>query len=199
MRRIAALAIAVALLTPASARGADWAVAVDDNEYRPDVARPGVGDSVHWFRASGSDNQHNVEEDSRLFRSGGLTTGPIDFTVIFSGGTFHYFCVAHGNANGGMDGLVRVPAETRSTPSGLPFTVVWANSNTETGNVFDLKFKVGSGDWRTWLTDTTRFRRVFGADDDPVQVRDNREYRFRVRSQEGGDISRWSPVVLLVP
>jgi Tol biopolymer transport system component len=178
----------------------DWQplpVFVADNAFQPDIVRAGVGGQIRWERAEGAVNSHNIREDGQIFRSGDPTTDPIDFQRIFSAGTFHYYCEFHGAAV--MDGQVKIPVAIRAGPGGLPFTVRWASPATETGSLFDVMFRVGSGSWRTWKTNTSLGEAVFGANGRPVRLVDGRRYSFRARSQEGDAQSLWSPVRSFVP
>ena len=198
-RRFAVVLVALAVLVPvAPARGGTADVAIHDHYYAPATRRVAVGDSVHWFRAEDSNGFHNVREDGRLFWSGRSTGGPIDYRVVFSAGTFHYYCSTHGYPVevdlDGMEGFVRVPVLISSPPDGVTFTVRWATDAAETGNAYDVQFRVGSGNWRTWRTDSTNNRAVFGKDGQPVRVRAGIRYSFRARSQDGPNVSLWSPV-----
>jgi plastocyanin len=176
---------------PAAAGTAN--VDVADSAFSPDAIGNQVGDAVLWS-SDGTIFQHNVREDGQLFRSGAPTSMPFDFTVVFSAGTFHYYCEIHGSPDGGMDGLVRIPVAIARAPAGLPFTVVWATEASETGDSYEVQFRVGSGDWRRWRRNTTVLNGVFGRNRAPVRVRDGVRYSFRARSREGGVTSRWAPV-----
>jgi plastocyanin len=203
MRRFAVALVALGLLVPvAPANGGTAEVAIHDNYYSPAARRIVVGDSVHWFRAGDSNGFHNIREDGRLFWSGRSTGGPIDYRVVFSAGTFHYYCSTHGYPlevdDEGMEGLVRVPVSIYRPPSGLAFTVRWATDAAETGNAYDVQFRVGSSKWRTWKRDVTNNKGVFGRDAKPVRVRDGVRYSFRARSQDGPNLSGWSPVASLI-
>jgi plastocyanin len=204
-RRFAVVLVALGLLTPAeSARGGAAEIAILDNDFSPPSVRVAVGNSVHWSRAPDSTGPHNVREDGWLFEEPSTPTdGPIDVSVVFSAGTFHYFCETHGSPLGadetGMDGFVRVPVSISRRPAGLPFTVRWATDAAETGNAYDVQFRVGSGDWRTWKRDVTNNKGEFGRDAKPVRVRDGVRYTFRARSQDGPNVSGWSPVASLIP
>jgi len=104
----------------------------------------------------------------------------------------------HGFPGGGMDGVIKVRPSFDPVPSGRPFTVIWASSGTDTGEAFDVRFKRGSGDWRIWRNDTTRFQAVFGNHRRPVRVRLNQVYKFQVRSEKASNHSRrsdWSPTL----
>lgn len=197
-RGIAVVIMGIALLIPAPASGGTADVSIHDHYYSPSSRRVGVGDSVHWFRAGDSHGFHNVREDGRLFWSGRSTGGPIDYTVVFSAGTFHYYCSTHGYPLEvdleGMEGFVRVPVSISPLPGGLPFTVRWATEASVTGEAYDVQFRVGSGKWQTWKKDTATNKGVFGRDGKPVQVRDGARYSFRAGSQDGPNVSGWSPV-----
>jgi plastocyanin len=196
-RRLAVVVLSLTLLVSAPASAGTAEIAIHDNYFSPTSRRVGVGGSVRWFRASDSNGYHNVREDGWLFESGAPTGDPIDYSVVFSAGTFHFFCETHGGPLGGMDGFVRVPVSIDRFPVGLPFTVRWATGASVTGSAYDVRFRVGSGRWRTWKTDVTNNKGVFGKDAKPVRVRDGVRYSFRARSQDGPNASRWSPVVSL--
>ena len=96
-------------------------------------------------RTAGTQEGHNVHEDRGIFHSG-RDTDLIDFEATFSAGTFHYFCQTHGTRNGGMDGIVKVPAKLTAGPAGAAFTVQWASGTTDTGSKYDVQYRIGSGD-----------------------------------------------------
>jgi plastocyanin len=189
------MTILVALLlvpaTPAEAGQVN--IEIHDNFFAPDEIGNQVGDTVRWF-SDGTSNDHNVREDGELFDSGLASSMPLDFPVVFSAGTFHYYCEVHGSEFGGMDGLVKIPVRIGRAPDGLSFTVRWATDASETGSVYDVQFKVGAGDWRNWRANTSTLSGVFGRNRNPVRVRDGVLYKFRARSQEGSEFSRYSPV-----
>ena len=83
-----------------------------------------------------------------------------------------------------------------SAPAGLNFTVKWASSTTQTGNRFDVMYRVGSGPWKTWRNNTSARSMVFGARSQPARVARGKTYSFKVRSGQGtGSIqSGFSPV-----
>jgi plastocyanin len=191
MVRRAALLMALLFLPGTPAEAGQVNIEVHDSFFMPDDIGNQVGDTMRWF-SDGTTFQHNVREEAEIFRSGDPTTAPIDFPRVFSAGTFYYFCEVHRFA--GMDGFVRIPVGISRAPDGLPFTVRWATEASETGSVYDVQFRVGSGDWRNWRTDTITLSGVFGRNRNPVRVRDGVLYRFRARSQEGDEFSRYSPV-----
>jgi plastocyanin len=198
IRRLLPAIVVLAVLLPVPAGAGQVNVEVHDSFFMPDEVGNQVGNTVRWF-SDGTTLTHNVRENGQLFRSGAPTTAPIDFPVVFSAGTFHYYCEIHGSGVGGMDGLVRIPVRIDRAPDGLPFTVVWATSDSETGSLHDVQFRVGTGDWRTWKRDATSLSGRFGRNRNPVRVRAGVRYSFRARSQEGDAVSRWSPTRSIRP
>jgi plastocyanin len=202
-RSLLILVVLGALAYASVASAAPTEIRVDDNFYAP--ANPAIrnlssGASFHWQRAAGATLPHNVRQDFTLFNSGPATSGPINFSVQASAGTYHYYCSLHGTPNpggSGMDGVVRVRPVFASAPDGAPFTVRWALSTTTTGNQFDVRFRVGtSGSWTLWKNDVAGRSAVFGQGGQPVQVIANRTYQFQARSQKmPTKPSGWSPTL----
>lgn len=186
------LAGLVSLPAPGSAVTKD--VEITDNAFSPRTIRIAPGDGIHW-RRDGTGNQHNVAQDRGLFRSGAPTGGPINYTVVFSAGTFPYFCEVHGAVGGvGMSGVVRVPVRISKKPAGRPFTVRWATKGSQTGDTYRVQYRVGKGSWRTWKAATSGLKGVFGKGGKPVNAKKGKTYAFRVRSSDGADgASRFSP------
>ena len=86
-----------------------------------------------------------------------------------------------------------MPPQVSSAPAGLAFTVKWAAAGTNTGTSFDVKYRVGSGPFKTWRTNTTAKSLVFGKGG-PVAVARGKTYSFQVRSGTGARESLFSPV-----
>ncbi len=172
MRRLLTIsAIGALLVVPTVAFGAATEIKVTDDTFAPKtpaVRTVQAGASYHWVRAATSDGEHNIRQDVRLFRSGDATEGPIDYTRSASAGSFHYYCELHGSASGGMAGVLKVRPALNQNPTGLPFTVIWANSGTNTGKAFDVRYKVGTGVFKTWKNDVAGFQGVFGQGGSPV-------------------------------
>jgi plastocyanin len=189
--RVLLAAVAIAFVLPAPPAAAAQEVAIQDNDFVPDEVKVGPGGEVHWARASGANNQHNVSQDDGLFRSGNPTFGAIDFTITVSGGTYPYRCEIHGLS---MAGEVKGKLKKLDAPGGPRFTIRWATDTTDTGSAFDVQYRVGSGNWKTWKANTTELEDVFGTGGDPVTVQTDKTYRLRARSQEGADVSDWSPI-----
>jgi plastocyanin len=208
MRRwLTIAAVAVGLALPALAfGGTPTQIQVKDNFFTP--ATPAArafqtGPSFHWTRAAGSGGAHNVHQDAGLFNSGGLTSGPINFTISASAGSYHYYCQLHGSPAGGMAGVVKVKPIFNAAPTGNPFTVIWADSGTNTGKAFDVQYKVQpSTTWKVWKNDTAQFKAVFGVNNLPVQVMPGKKYDFRVRSEQATNHSKasgFSPTLTVTP
>jgi plastocyanin len=181
-------------------------IQVNDDFFAPDnppVRNLSSGASFHWSRAPGSFAPHNIRQDSLLFRSGALTSGPINFSIRASAGTYHYYCELHYDTSTGtgMDGVVKVRPIHSFSPAGAPFTVTWAlggTSPTNTGNQFDVQYRIGTTTtWKVWKNDTSARSGVFGQNGQPVQVLSGRTYQFRARSQKSTNPSKpsgWSPI-----
>jgi plastocyanin len=207
LKRPLLMVIVVGALAYASvASAAATQIKVNDSFYAPDnppVRNLLSGASFTWTRATGSTLQHNVRQDFGIFSSGSVTTGPINFSIRASAGTYHYYCTAHGTPSGGMDGVVRVRPIFLSSPEGAPFTVKWAlpvttpGTGTNTGNQFDVRYRVGtSATWKIWKNDVSARSGVFGQNGQPVQVLLGRTYQFQARSQKvPTQPSGWSPTL----
>jgi plastocyanin len=201
-RFLVVLAAAGLLALPAAAAAAPREISVGDNFFspkKPPARSFQAGSSFHWSRGSGS-NRHNIRQDDKLFRSGNPVSGPINFSIDASAGSYHYYCELHGSRRGGMSGVVRV--RPRALPDSLAGEVLvqWADSNTNTGSRFDVRYRVDRGRWRTWRNDTSRFQGNFGRNDHPVNYRPNRHtYKIEVRSERGrvSKRSHWSPALTL--
>ena len=186
---LAAAAVAAGLLGAAPVGAATKNVDVnDDRSFSPQSISSAVGGSIHWT-ASGIDD-HSVTQDNALFDTGAAAPN-VNFTAKFSAGTFPYHCRKHGDQ--GMRGTVRVAPQVLSAPAGLAFTVRWAAAGTQTGSSFDVKYRVGSGAWKTWRNNTSAKSMVFGKGG-PVAVARGKSYSFQVRSGSGAGESLFSPI-----
>jgi hypothetical protein len=162
----------------------------DGKFFRPKTLSTPVGGSVHWA-ASGVDD-HSVTQDDLLFDTGAPRAG-ITLTTTFSAGTYPYHCRKHGVNGGTMKGTVKVAPQVASAPAGLAFTVKWAAAGTDTGNSFDVMYRVASGPWKTWKNNTSAKSMVFGKGG-PVAVARGKTYSFQVRSGTGANESLFSPI-----
>jgi plastocyanin len=206
-RSLLFMALAAALILPALAFGAGpTEIQVRDNSFSPQsplLRGFQTGPSFHWQRAASSIGSHNVRQDANLFRSGNPTTGAINFSVSASAGSFHYYCETHGSPAGGMTGVVKVRPASSAAPTGNPFTVIWADAGTTTGQAFDVNYRVGtSGTWKVWKNDTAQRQAVFGQSGSPVTVNPGSKYQFQVRSEKGSDHSKrsgFSPTLTVTP
>jgi hypothetical protein len=190
--------VAAALLAGAPSASAGFAsITVNDNFFNPDRATLPHGPECFQWDWGTPNNPHNVRQDRKLFYSGAPTASDSAFFGrCASAGSFHYYCEVHGFASGGMDGRLRVRPTSPKSTSDDRFRVTWALDNSNTGNRFDVRFRVGNGDWRDWRKDTERLSGLFGRNNTPVDVRPNRTYFFKARSQKGPNdnrVSGWSP------
>jgi plastocyanin len=194
MRRAVLMSAVLALLVPGSVGAAPTDVLIADNSFSPRSIRIAVGDLVRWKRAGDAFGEHNVRQSNRnpIFYSGAPTSNSaFSFRRRFSAGVFRYKCDIHGLV---MTGRVNVPVAIKGAPAGLNFGVRWANGRTNTGTRFDVQFRVGSGKWRPWRTNTKTSSGVFGKSGRPVRVANGTRYRLRARSQKKKSESKWSPV-----
>ena len=191
-----ALTGVMSLALPAAATSEPVTVAPGgDLSFAPETVGLPVGGVVEWtFDGAGSPS-HSVHQVKGLFDSGDPTSDPFEFGRTLSAGVFKYECETHPTV---MQGTVKgKPVVLADPESGLPL-VQWAVESSNTGGRFDVQYKVGSGDWRDWLKNTAKREKVFGADGSPVEVKLEKTYKFRARSQKGTDntlVSGWSPSV----
>jgi plastocyanin len=201
MRRRLLIGVVVATLAlPALAFGrATTTVTVERggfNAFGPKSVTKTLGTgAVHW--RWGTDGTtfalHNVRQDDKLFYSGELTNSdPNGFTVVPSAGGFHYYCELHSS----MTGRVKVkPAIFNQAASA--FGVRWSTGSNDTGNAFDVRYRVDRGKWKLWRNDVETAQAVFGADAKPVRVRPGHTYDVAGRSEKASNPrkrSDWSPV-----
>ena len=125
-----------------------------------------------------------------LFDSGAAAPN-VDFTRRFSAGTFAYHCRKHGAQ--GMRGTVRVAPQVVTAPRRPGVHGQVGGAGTHTGTSFDVKYRVGSGAWKTWRNNTRANSMVFGKGG-PVAVARGKSYSFQVRSGSGAGESGFSPV-----
>jgi len=196
---VAAVALALASLASAAPRQID----VNDDFYapkNPPARNFSTGPSFRWSNGGGSITPHNIRQNDKLFRSGALTRGPINFTINASAGSFRYYCELHGTPDGqGMAGTVKV--RPIAVPDSLgEIEVQWADSNTNTGSRFDVRYRVDNRRWKTWKNDTRSFHGAFGHKDNPVNYSPSRHnYKIKVRSERRtvSKHSDFSPVLSL--
>ena len=165
--------------------------ATEAKTFSPSGVATTAGNSVHWFGTPGGTEEHSVRQNAGIFDSGNPQTG-LNFSRNFSAGTFPYHCEKH--VGQGMVGRITVKPQVLTAPTGLPFTVKWASTASNTGNTFDVQYRIGSGTWRNWFSDTSARSAVFGNRSRPVRLARGKTYSFRVWSQAGAARSDMSPV-----
>lgn len=179
-------AVMVAVLaTPAAAAGE---ITMSNSGFSPSKVVRRAGGAVTWRKTSG---YHNIVSTQGMFSSGSPTNDEFTYSRSFSAGVFPFICAVHPQS---MRGAVRVKPSLAAAPSGTPFTLTWATSDTNTGATFSVKYRVGNGSWKTWLRRTSARSAVFGAGG-PVTARAGTLYRFRVRSHSADKSSSFSPKV----
>jgi plastocyanin len=206
MRRYLLIGTAAALLAiPALATGATTTITVAPNNslsFGPKSVIKNVGaGSIHWqWGTNGTTSfAHNVRQDNNLFSSGAPTASkPAGYTITPSAGSFHYYCTLHGaaGASTGMVGTINIrPAIFNKTASS--FGVKWSPGTNQTGNAFDVRYRVDGGTWKTWMNDVTTAQAVFGANNSPVHVGPGHTYEVEARSEKLSNVSKpsgWSPL-----
>ena len=206
MRRYLLIGTAAALLAiPALATGATTTITVapnNTNRFGPGSVTTNVGaGSIHW--AWGGTNgttfaPHNVQQDNNLFSSGApVKSKPAGYTITPSAGSFHYYCTLHGNPGSDtrMVGTIHIrPTVFNKTASS--FGVRWSPGTNQTGNAFDVRYRVDGGAWKTWQNHVTTAQAVFGASNSPVHVGPGHTYEVQARSEKLSNVSKasgWSP------
>ena len=195
-------ATAVMLALPAAAGAAPREIDVSDDFFapkRPPARNFAPGPSFRWTNG-GTLNPHNIRQDAKLFSSGRRTTGPINYAINASAGSYGYYCRFHGTPQLGMRGVVKVRPIALPDSLNGEIEVQWANSSTDTGSRFDVRYRVDQRRWKTWKNDTPRFHAAFGHNDHPVNYRPNRHtYKIQVRSERRRVEKRsdWSPPLAL--
>jgi plastocyanin len=172
----------------------DWLFLPEDVEH----SVLGTGVIWNWNGGSGTtSDEHNVREDSKLFRSPLKDEG--SFQISPSAGTYHYYCEPHLDSNDMQGGLKITPAYTElSNPDEL--RIVWAQDNSDTGDRFDVRYRVGIGPFKTWKKDTAKLSGRFGRQDEPVAVKPGKTYSFKVRSglaSKPSKQSKYSPALVV--
>lgn len=190
--RTAGVAILMVLAMASPASAATYSVSVKNFAFEPATVSGRAGESVAWTNSSGV--SHNVASVTGMFRSGSADSS-FTFTRTMSAGTYPYLCQVHES----MTGRLRIRPRIATAPAGLPFTVRWATSATDTGTSFRVHYRVNGGTWRSWFSATTKDAAVFGANSSPVRVVDGATYQFRARSIRSGNLSGYSPAVTYTP
>lgn len=180
---------------------------VKDDLFDPKVVSDSLlGDaSVTWdWEPDLFPRMHNVVQNKGLFRSGAPVENRAPFTRVPSAGKFPYHCELH-RFTDDMVGTLKIKPYgvfPIPTPPDHWFRVVWAQDESNTGDEFDVRFRVNGGDWRTWKNNTSKRSATFGKNDNPVNVNPNKTYRFQARSQKSSNPSKrsgWSPKLTVNP
>jgi plastocyanin len=153
------------------------------------------GPEATWRYAPYTKAPHDVIEDKGIFRSPGKEGIDSTFKVHLSAGSYPYYCSFHGAPGRGMHGTVGVaPLVKLLTPRTAKLT--WAEKSSESGDRYDVDWRVKGGTWKHWKNDTRSLKATFGAGDQPVEVDPSEAYQVRVRSLDSKHPSRrsdWSP------
>jgi len=202
MRRYLLIGTAAALLAIpalASGRATTSVELTDSNTYTPPNVTKNVGaGAIHWEWGTSGHTfaAHNVYQDQKLFSSGSLTNNkPAGYTVTPSAGSFHYYCQLHGSPSGGMAGTIKI-RPTVFNRTATSFGVRWSPGTNQTGNRFDVRYRVDGGKWKTWKSHVAAAQAVFGGSGVPVNVKPGHTYEVQARSEKSTNLSKasgWSP------
>lgn len=206
VRGVAVATVALAgLAIPAGAGVPAAEIDFGDDFFNPDNATADLNPSGNegvWTRSLGSDGDHNVREDHRLFFSGPArdATEFNEFQASVSAGTWGYYCQTHATSStaGDMRGRLRVrPRSGLADGSSAP--IIWAEDDDTTGDRYEVQWRrQGTSRWKTWKRATSKPSGRFGLGDNPVNARPDATYQVRVRSFVGARpkrSSRFSPAL----
>jgi len=163
--------------------------------FAPSTVTQAVGASIHWYWwADSNAGPHNVRQDDKLFYSGAATdNNPAGYTITPSAGRFHYYCEPHRTR--GMQGTLYIrPAVFNRTATS--FGVRWSPGTNQTGDRFDVRYRIDGGAWTTWKNHIVAAQGVFGVSDNPVHVSPGHKYEVQARSETSTDLQKrsgWSP------
>jgi plastocyanin len=200
MRKALAIAAVIgvgALVSAPAWAGGGQTINVIDDDFDPANLQSSVGAGGFVFDwGAGTVDQHNVRQDRKLFSSGPETDSGQFLLDEPSAGTFPYHCTIHGAPGSGMHGKLEVRPSVPPNPSkrrrgDLIFFVAWAQS-TQTGDRFDVMYRVNDGKWKVWKQNTAKGDGAFGRNDNPVEVKPDKTYRFKARSERKGKPNRRS-------
>lgn len=167
-----------------------------NNEFDPDLIGTGLGDNNlawRWDDDGTTNRKHNVRQDDKLFYSGRPTDNRDPFVRSVSAGSFRYYCERHGGPGGqGMAGKIIVSPSSDGIPTDDTVPIHWAIDQSTTGDQYDVRFRVESGDWRTWKRNTAQRRGVFGKNDNPVDFDPTKLYYVQARSEKSANPKRRS-------
>ena len=208
MRRYLLIGAAAALLAiPALATGATTTITVSPSNslsFGPKNVTKNVGaGDIHWqWGTTGHTSfPHDVHQDNNLFSSGAATASkPSGYTITPSAGTFHYYCTLHGSPTGGMSGTLSI-RPTIFSKTASSFGVKWSPGTNQTGNRFDVRYRVDGGAWKIWQNHVATAQAIFGAANSPVQVGPGHTYELQARSEKATNLSKpsgWSPSAKVV-
>ncbi len=100
----------------AAPTGATVAIAIQDFRFAPKTGAANVGDTVTWTNTGAT--AHTVTASDGSWDSGNLVPGASFSHTFGSSGSFNYYCMYHGSANGaGMAGTIVVAPSGGATPT----------------------------------------------------------------------------------
>jgi hypothetical protein len=79
--------------------------------------------------------------------------------------------------------------------------VKWSPGTNQTGNRFDVRYRVDGGAWKTWKSQVSIAQATFGVNNMPVHVAPGHTYEVEARSEKSTNLSKpsgWSPLARVV-
>jgi plastocyanin len=179
----ASLVCAGLAASPASAGNGPAQIEFGSNFFSPADAGPvevrTYGPEGVWVSEQ-PNVDHNIFEDSGLFRSGRPGKGH-EFREEISAGEWHYYCTVHGSVLGGMDGTIAV-RPTAERGDGNSALIRWAGGDTATGDAYEVEWRRQGKRWQLWKESTVKPKLEFGKRGSPIDADPGQAYEVRVRS-----------------
>jgi plastocyanin len=176
-----AFGVVLALALPAQAA----TVGIVDFAFSQPSVTVAQGQTVSWH--NGGSFTHTSTQDSplALWNTGNIAKGTTSSPITMrAAGVYPYHCAIHAS----MTARVRVPIliSPSTGTSATTFTIT-LTSALQTGFVYDVQRKVGSGSWTVWKSGVTTRTVTFKA------TAGTYRFRSRLRKLANGATSQYSP------
>jgi len=187
-RRVAPLAIMLAMLVQTDALAATSNVTIANFSFTPNLSKLKMGDTVHWTNNGPSSHTATSDSPLVLFDSGVLGVGgTFDFTFT-AAGLYKYHCAIHLSMKGtvGAKDTVTPP----SGPVGTVFTIKVATIAAPAGYVYDVQKKNPGGSFQNFAVGITTMTTTWDSTGQPTG---GYQFRSRLRRLSDGAASGYSP------
>jgi plastocyanin len=180
---VAGIAFGVLLGLAAPARAAT--VGIVDFAFSQSSVTVGQGQTVSWHNAGSFSHTSTQDASLSLWKTGTITPGTTSAPVTLrAAGTYPYHCSIHPS----MTARVRVPIlVSPSTGTGTTTFTITLASALQSGFVYDVQRKIGSGSWSVWRSGVTTRTLTFNGTTGTVR------FRSRLRKLSNGATSLYSP------